>query len=140
MWAVQEATSCRAGRREFDMFKITSRPCDVVQEALNHVQGQRELVHVVYFSALVVMPSPYRFLFVVPILVAPWASFQHTLHFHTALEYTYASAALAQVFYGPSYILINDVQRTVFDRGQKELAHRLPLVERIKWANRWTAA
>ena len=94
----------------------------------------------VYFSALVVMPSPYSPLFVVPVLVATWASFQHTLHFYTALEYTYASAALAQVFYGPSYILINDGQLTVFDRGQKELAHRLSLVERIKWANRWTAA
>lgn len=87
-----------------------------------------------YFSALAVKPSPYRSLFVVPVLVSTWAFFQHTLHFHTALEYMYASAALAQVFYASSYILINDVQRTVFARGQKEPAHRLPLVGRIKWA------
>lgn len=92
-----------------------------------------------YFSALVVKPSPYRSLFIVPVLVTTWAFFQHTLHFHTALEYTYACAALAQVFYGTSYILINDVQRTVFARGQKEPAHRLPLVERIKWATKLNA-
>ena len=92
-----------------------------------------------YFSGLVAKPSPYRWLFMVPILLSTWAFFQHTLHFQTGLEYAYACGALAQMFYGTSYILFNDIQHTVFARGQKEPAHRLPLLERIKWAAKLNA-
>jgi hypothetical protein len=92
------------------------------------------LGQIFYFSALVAKPSPYRRLFMVPIVLSTLAFFQWPLHFHTALEYTYASTVVAQILVASSYILINDAQRTVFARGQKEPAHCFPLVERIKWA------
>ncbi len=92
------------------------------------------LGQIFYFSALVAKPSPYRRLFMVPIVLSTLAFFQRTLHFHTALEYTYASTVVGQIFVASSYILINDAQRTVFAKGQKEPAYCFPLVERIKWA------
>ncbi|KAK2461015.1 hypothetical protein APHAL10511_006956 [Amanita phalloides] len=87
-----------------------------------------------YFSALVVQPSSYRPLFIVPVALATVYFFQSALQYRTPLEYTYACGALAQIFVASSYILLTDVQRKLFIKGQKKPAHQLPLLERVKWA------
>jgi len=92
------------------------------------------LAQVFYTVGLVAKPSPYRWLFILPITFFRFTFFQHTLHFHNALEYMFACAVLAQLFIASSYILINDVQHTITFRDQKVPPYSLPLVERIKWA------
>lgn len=97
------------------------------------------LAQAFYSLGLVAKPSPYRWLFMLPVAFFTFTFFQHTLHFHSALEYTFACAALAQPFIASSYILINDVQRTMTVRDQTVPAHSLPLIERIKWAMKLSA-
>ncbi|KAF8626961.1 hypothetical protein AX15_004615 [Amanita polypyramis BW_CC] len=88
----------------------------------------------VYFASLVVKPSPYRPLFMLPVTLGTIHFFRSTLQYHSPLEYTYACGALGQLFVASNYILVTDVQRKMFKRGQKEPAYRLPLLGRVKWA------
>ena len=69
-----------------------------------------------------------------PVTLATIYFFHSALQYHAPIEYTYACGALAQLFVASDYILITDVQRKLFKKGQKEPAHRLPLFERVKWA------
>ena len=92
------------------------------------------LTQLIYFCALVVKPSPYRPLFMLPVTLATIYFFRSTLQYHSPLEYSYASGALVQFISASNYILVTDVQRKLFKKGQKEPAHRLPLLDRIKWA------
>src|SRR6266550_2842905 len=91
------------------------------------------LAHAFYLFGLVAKPSPHRWLFILPITFFTFTFFQHTLHFHNALEYTFGCAVLARLFIASSYILINDVQHTITFRDQKGPPYSLPLVERIKF-------
>jgi hypothetical protein len=92
------------------------------------------LAQACYFSSLVVKPSPYRPLFMVPIVLGIVLFFRFTMQCHTPLEYIYGCGAAALPIWASSYILLIDVQRELFTRGQKEPAYRLPLLERVKWA------
>ena len=87
-----------------------------------------------YFLALVVKPSPYRPLFIVPIILGVAYFFRSALQFHSPVEYTYASLVLSQLFTASDYILLTDVQRELFVKGQKEPAFLLSLFGRVKWA------
>ena len=48
-------------------------------------------------------------------------------------DYIYAASFMSQLFLASSHILIIDVQRELFIKGQKSPAYRLPLAERFKW-------
>lgn len=92
------------------------------------------IARICYFVALVVPPSPYRPLLIVPIALTVLHFYQSTFGYHNPLQYSYASFALSHLFLASSHILITDVQRELFIKGQKEPAYRLPLTERINWA------
>ena len=70
----------------------------------------------------------------IDLLVATIYFFRSIPQYHTSTEYTYASGAVTQLFVASDCLLITDVQRKLFKKGQKEPAHRLPLFERVKWA------
>lgn len=85
-------------------------------------------------AALVVKPSPYRRLFMVPIALGVAFFFRSALQYHSHKEYACACLVLSQLFIASDYILLTDVQRELFIKGQKEPAFHLSLFERIKWA------
>ena len=87
-----------------------------------------------YLAALIVKPSPYRRLFIVPIILVVTFFFQSALHDHSFLEYTCSCFIVTLLFAASDYILLTDVQRELFVKGQKEPAFRLSLFERVKWA------
>ncbi|KAF8639109.1 hypothetical protein AX17_001724 [Amanita inopinata Kibby_2008] len=87
-----------------------------------------------YFSALVVKPTPYRPLFIVPVALVAAYFFGSALQYRTQLEYAYACAIVAQLFYASDYILITDIQRQFVQRGQTKPAFQLSLLDRVKWA------
>jgi hypothetical protein len=91
-----------------------------------------------YFLALVTKPSPYRGLFMVPIVLAVTCYFTSALQyrFASASDYTFTSALVAQFFSASDYILLTDVQRELSVKGQKVPAYQLSLYGRIKWAAR----
>ena len=92
------------------------------------------IARISYFSALVAPPSPYRPLFIVPIVLTVLYFFRTVSEYHNPFQYSYASFALQDLFLASSHILITDVQRELFIKGQKVPAHQLALVERVKWA------
>ena len=85
-------------------------------------------------AALVVKPSPYRRVFMAPIVLGVAYFFRSALQFHYHQEYACACLVLSQLFLASDYILLTDVQRDLFVQGQKEPAFRLSLFERVKWA------
>lgn len=86
------------------------------------------------FAALVAPPSPYRPLFIVPVALNVLYFFRSVSGYHNPFQYSYASFALQDLFLASSLILITDVQRELFIKGQKVPVHHLPLTGRIKWA------
>ena len=84
-------------------------------------------------AALIVKPSPLRRLFLVPIFLGLAYFFRSKLQYHFAPEYSFACLFFSQLFIASDYILLTDVQRELFLKGQKEPAFRLSLFERIKW-------
>ncbi len=94
-----------------------------------------ETARLFYIIALAVPPSPYRPLFMVPIVLGVLHYYRSALPANpTPFNYTYASTVIAQLFQASGHILIIDVQRELFTKGQKWPAYRLPLEERLKWA------
>ena len=91
-----------------------------------------------FFLALVTKPSPYRRLFMVPIVLTVACYFGSALQFRSASasDYTLTSVILPHLFSASDYILLTDVQRELFVKGQKLPAYQLSLYGRIKWAAR----
>ncbi|KAM6492407.1 Membrane bound O-acyl transferase family domain containing protein [Amanita muscaria] len=89
-----------------------------------------------YFLGLVVKPSPWRQLLMVPIIVAIVSFFGSGLEYQTFSEYTLACILLVLFFSASDYILLTDVQQELFEKGQKVPAYQLPLFERVQWAAR----
>ncbi|KIL63497.1 hypothetical protein M378DRAFT_164366 [Amanita muscaria Koide BX008] len=98
------------------------------------------LGQVCYYLALVVKPSPYRRLWMVPIVLSTAYFYRYAVQYHTPLEYAYGCGALGQLFVASSYILTTDAQQRLFLKDQKEPAWRLSLLERVKWTIKLTAA
>ena len=93
-----------------------------------------EVARLFYIIALAVPPSPYRPIFMVPIVLGVLHYFRSVLANPSPFDYTYASAVISQLFLASGHILIIDVQRELFIKGQKWPTHRLSLTERLKWA------
>ena len=87
-----------------------------------------------YLAALITKPSPYRRLFIVPIILVVASFFQSASQNRSFLEYACSDFVVGLLFTASDYILLTDVQRELFVEGQKEPAFRLSLFERIKWA------
>ena len=84
-------------------------------------------------AALIVKPSPFRPLFLAPIILGAAYYFQSELRYHSATEYSLAGLVFSQLFIASDYILLTDVQSELFFKGQKEPASRLSLFKRIQW-------
>jgi hypothetical protein len=87
-----------------------------------------------YFTALIAKPSPYRRAFIVPIILVVAYFFQFALQDRSFLEYNCACYVVGLLFTASDYILLTDVQRELFVKGQKEPAFHLSLFKRIRWA------
>ena len=87
-----------------------------------------------YVTALAVPSSPYRPIFMMPIVLGTLHYFRSALANPSPFDYFYAPSVVLQLFLASSHILTIDIQRELFIKDQKSPAYRLPLVERLKWA------
>ena len=90
--------------------------------------------HLFFLAALIAKPSPYRRLFIVPIILVVAYVFQYALQNRSFMEYTCSGFVVGLLFTASDCIFLTDVQRELFVKGQKEPAFRLSLFERIRWA------
>ena len=72
----------------------------------------------------------------IPIVLATTYYFTYALRHHTPSEYAISCTTIAQLFQASNHILLTDVQRELFRKGQKVPAFRLPFIDRVKWAAR----
>ncbi|KIL55060.1 hypothetical protein M378DRAFT_91442 [Amanita muscaria Koide BX008] len=91
-------------------------------------------VHLFSFLALVAKPSPFRSLFMIPIMLAVVTFLRSGPEYQENEEYILACTLIVQFFTAADYILLTDVQRELTIKGQKEPVYKRPLLERLKWA------
>ncbi|TFK39589.1 membrane bound O-acyl transferase family-domain-containing protein [Crucibulum laeve] len=89
----------------------------------------------VYVAAIIAKPSPYRALYMVPLIALyTYAVFftQPTGDAHS--DYYIGLNMSIPLAYASSYIFLSDPQLYLRRKGQKELAYQMPFIPRLRWA------